>query len=116
MSIDSPSADSGAARAHGSAPKPAWRLIPAIDQDPVCVAYAQRLPGRVVMFVAAVALSGAVLGVIYLGARRVVAAPSARRPQHFIARALRAEQWRIHRAGPLPYALAIAAGFLFIAL
>ena len=73
-------------------------------------------PGNVVMFIAAVALSGAVLAVIYLAARRVIAAPSTRRPQHLIARALRAEQWRIHRAGPLPYALAIAAGFLFIAL
>jgi prepilin peptidase CpaA len=73
-------------------------------------------PGNVVMFIAAVALSGAVLAIIYLAARRVVAAPSGRRPQNFCARALRAEQWRIHRAGPLPYALAIAAGFLFITL
>jgi len=72
--------------------------------------------GNVVMFIAAVALSGAVLAIIYLAARHVVAGPSGRRPQHFIARVLRAEQWRIHRSGSLPYALAIAAGFLFITL
>jgi prepilin peptidase CpaA len=33
-----------------------------------------------------------------------------------LARALRVEQWRIRRGGPLPYACAIAAGGLFILL
>jgi prepilin peptidase CpaA len=73
-------------------------------------------PGDVVNFVAAVALAGAALALAYLGAGRVTAAPSADRPSHLVARAVRVERWRMRRGGPLPYALAIAAGFLFTTL
>jgi prepilin peptidase CpaA len=73
-------------------------------------------PHHVIQFITVVALIGALLACIYLAARRVVAAPGAYRPSHLIARAIRVERWRIRRSGPLPYALAIAAGFLFIAL
>ena len=72
--------------------------------------------GHVTQFIVAVTLTGAALAVIYLIARRVVPAPAARRPVRLVARAIRAERWRIHRGGPLPYALAIAAGFLFVTL
>lgn len=72
--------------------------------------------GHVIQFVVAVTLTGATLAVIYLIARRVVPAPAARRPAWLIARAVRAECWRINRGGPLPYALAIAAGFLIVTL
>jgi prepilin peptidase CpaA len=72
--------------------------------------------GHVIQFVVAVTLTGATLAVIYLIARRVVPAPAARRPAWLIARAARAECWRINRGGPLPYALAIAAGFLIVTL
>ena len=54
-------------------------------------------PGQVIQFIAAVALIGAVLAFIYLGARRVVAPPASRRPTGLVARAVRAEQWRIRR-------------------
>ena len=72
-------------------------------------------PNHVSIFVAAVAVSGAVLAAIYLVGSRIVPAPTVQRPSYLIARALRVERWRIRRAGPLPYALAIAGGFLFIA-
>jgi prepilin peptidase CpaA len=73
-------------------------------------------PGDVANFIAAVALTGAALALVYLGARRVTAAPSAQRPTRLAARACRVERWRIRRGGPLPYACAIAVGFLFIIL
>lgn len=57
------------------------------------------------------AISGAVLGLIYLVARRRIPAPAPRRPAWRLMRALRLEQWRLHRGGPLPYAVAIAFGF-----
>lgn len=72
--------------------------------------------GYVFRFIAAVTLTGAVLAVIYLIAHRVVPAPVAGRPVRLIARAIRAECWRISRGGPLPYALAIAVGFLIVTL
>lgn len=71
-------------------------------------------PAAELGFVAAVALAGSALALIYLAARRLVARPGTRRPTGLIARAARAERWRIHRGGPLPYACAIAAGFLFV--
>ena len=73
-------------------------------------------PGDVPGFISAVALAGAVLALLYLVARRVTPLPAAHRPNRFVARALRVERWRIHRGGPLPYAFAIAAGFLFVVL
>jgi prepilin peptidase CpaA len=73
-------------------------------------------PGDVANFIAAVALTGAALALIYLAARRITSAPSAQRPTRLAARACRVERWRIRRGGPLPYACAIAAGFLFIIL
>jgi prepilin peptidase CpaA len=65
-------------------------------------------------FVAAVAIAGGLLAILYLGARRLVAAPTALRPDSLLARALRVERWRIARGGPLPYACAIAAGAVFV--
>jgi len=73
-------------------------------------------PGRAASFICAVALTGAVLALLYIAARRVIAAPGSRRPTRLLARAIRAERWRIRRSGPLPYALAIAAGFLITTL
>jgi prepilin peptidase CpaA len=73
-------------------------------------------PGDVPGFLSAVALAGAALALVYLAARHVTPTPAPQRPGHLIARALRVESWRIHRGGPLPYAFAIAAGFLFVVL
>ncbi len=80
-------------------------------------------------FIAAVAIAGGLLALVYLAARTLVAAPgqarstipvsvtpspSVRRERHLLARFARIERWRIHRGCPLPYACAIAAGFLFV--
>ncbi len=73
-------------------------------------------PSLVLSFITAVALCGGVLALLYLVAGRMVAPPPASRPRSLLARALRVEQWRIRRGGPLPYACAIAAGGLFILL
>lgn len=59
----------------GAKPAPAWRVIPAIDQDPGFVAYAQRLPGRILLFFAAIVLAALLhfLGVNFLVAPLAVA-------------------------------------------
>ena len=61
-------------------------------------------------------MAGGLLSLFYLSARRIVHAPSPTRPHSIVARALRAERWRIRRGGPLPYACAIAAGGVFVLL
>lgn len=70
-------------------------------------------PPMVVNFVIAMSLAGAVHAAIYLLARPLVASPHGPRPRTLLSRGLRAEQWRISRGGPLPYACAIAFGFIF---
>lgn len=72
-------------------------------------------PDLVSMFAIAMSVAGAIHAVIYLLARRVVTPPvRGPRPRQLLSRALRAERWRISRGGPLPYACAIAFGFLFV--
>jgi prepilin peptidase CpaA len=73
-------------------------------------------PSSVPMFVAAVAMAGGLLAVLYLAARPFTPAPAPLRPAGLLARAVRVECWRIGRRGPLPYACAIAAGFVFMAV
>ena len=73
-------------------------------------------PYAVPTLVFVMGVTGGVLALFYLSARRVVPAPAAARPHSLIARALRAERWRIRRGGPLPYACAIAAGGMFVLL
>lgn len=69
-------------------------------------------------FVLATGVAGGVLGLVYLLARRLIAAPppagTAARRGSLLARAWRAERWRIHRGCPLPYACAIACGTLLM--
>jgi len=80
-------------------------------------------PGMVSMFALAMSVAGAVHAVAYILARRVVTPPpplpaslaaTPPRARALLPRALRAERWRISRGGPLPYACAIAFGFLFV--
>jgi prepilin peptidase CpaA len=71
-------------------------------------------PSSVLTFIAAVAIAGSLLAILYLVARRLVHAPAPLRPNNLFDRAMRVERWRITRGGPLPYACAIAAGFLFV--
>ncbi len=56
------------------------------------------------------ALAGGVLALTYLAASAIVRRPTGSRPQGFLPRVLRCEQWRVSRRGPLPYAAAIAVG------
>jgi prepilin peptidase CpaA len=73
-------------------------------------------PSSIPVFMAAVAIAGGGLAAVYLMLRQVLPRPAQGKPRSGLARALRAEQWRIRRGGPLPYACAIACGFLFITL
>lgn len=91
-------------------------------------------PIAVPPFVAAVALAGGVLGLAYLACGRLIRAATPRRPVDrtsvdrppvdqpihrpagLLSRAWRLERRRLSRGGPLPYAVAIAAGGLFIFL
>jgi prepilin peptidase CpaA len=73
-------------------------------------------PVSVLPFIAAVAIAGGVLALMYLAARPLTSSHPATRPAGLFARALRVERWRIGRGGPLPYACAIAAGFVFAIL
>jgi prepilin peptidase CpaA len=67
-------------------------------------------PGHVPMMLASVAIAGGALTLPYLAARRRLPPPALARPTAWHARILRAERWRLRRGGPLPYAVAIAAG------
>lgn len=71
-------------------------------------------PGTVPAMLAATAIAGAGLALLYLAARRVVPAAAGARPRALWARAARAERWRIARGGPLPYAVAIAFGMAVV--
>jgi prepilin peptidase CpaA len=77
-------------------------------------------PMAVPPFVTAVALAGGVLSLVYLAVGRLIPAAVLRRsvgrPVGLLSRALRLERWRLSRGGPLPYAVAIAAGGLFVIL
>jgi prepilin peptidase CpaA len=86
-------------------------------------------PVLVPPFIAAVALAGGVLGLVYLASGRLIPAARPRRPTDrpsgdrpinrpagLLSRAWRLERRRLSRGGPLPYAVAIAAGGMFIFL
>ena len=64
----------------------------------------------------AVAMAGGVLALAYLGLRPLVPVPAPARPAPLLARARRAEAWRIRRRGPLPYGVAIVLGTFFTLL
>jgi prepilin peptidase CpaA len=70
-------------------------------------------PAAVMPMLLAVALAGGVLCLPYLIGPRLLPRPKPGRPIRLLPRLLRCELWRLHRGGPLPYAVAIAAGTLF---
>jgi prepilin peptidase CpaA len=78
------------------------KLIPAV----ALVLPPSGTPGLIL----SVALAGGVLALIYLALSFVVPRPGPGPRRGFLARVLKAEAWRLHRHGPLPYALAIAVG------
>ena len=67
-------------------------------------------PGQVPMMLAWITIAGGFLTLPYLIARRRLSVPARRQHAGMPARIARAERWRLHRGGPLPYAVAIAAG------
>ena len=81
-------------------------------------------PVAVPPFIAAVALAGGVLSLAYLALSRLIPRAVLRRPPFgpvgrpagVLPRAFRLERWRLSRGGPLPYAVAIATGGLFVLL
>ncbi|WP_431267970.1 prepilin peptidase [Dankookia sp. P2] len=77
-------------------------------------------PAAVPGLLLAVALAGGLLALGYLVLRPLVpvpaSAPVPARPAPLLARARRAEAWRIRRRGPLPYGVAIALGTFFTLL
>jgi prepilin peptidase CpaA len=77
-------------------------------------------PIAVAPFIAAVAISGGVLALLYLTLGKLIPAAAPRRsigrPVGLLARTVRLERWRLSRGGPLPYAVAIAAGGMFVLL
>lgn len=77
-------------------------------------------PAVVPPFAVAVALAGGVLSLVYLLIGRLLPKPARTgligRKIDFLSRIARVEGWRLRRGGPLPYAVAIAAGGLFVLL
>jgi len=67
-------------------------------------------PAQVPLMLACIAITGGALALPYLIGRHFVPRPALPRPAALPARLLRAEHWRLSRGGPLPYAVAIAAG------
>jgi prepilin peptidase CpaA len=73
-------------------------------------------PSSVPIFIAASTIAGGGLSLLYIALGLVVTRPSGPRPSGLVARALRAERWRVSRRGPLPYICAVFAGFSFVLL
>jgi prepilin peptidase CpaA len=77
-------------------------------------------PVVVAPFAVAVALAGGLLSLMYLVAGRLMPKPATPHPTGrqaaILSRITRVESWRLRRGGPLPYAVAIAAGGLFVLL
>jgi prepilin peptidase CpaA len=69
-------------------------------------------PSGTPAFILSVALAGGVLALLYLALPFFVPRPAPGPRRGFLARVLKAEAWRLHRHGSLPYALAIAGGAL----
>jgi len=65
-------------------------------------------------FLLVTVIAGGALSLIYLVGGVLVPRPQKTRPQGFLARVWRTELWRLHRRGPLPYAMAIAFGGLYV--
>ena len=67
-------------------------------------------PSDVPNFILSVAIGGGALALLYVVLSRLVARPAPGRHRGFFARVLKTEAWRVHRRGPIPYAVAIAGG------
>jgi prepilin peptidase CpaA len=68
------------------------------------------------LYVCVIAMAGGGLAALYLALSVVVRRPAPGMRRSLMARLLKAEAWRVHRRGGIPYAVAIAAGGMFILL
>jgi prepilin peptidase CpaA len=73
-------------------------------------------PAAVWDLVVATTLAGGALGIGYIVAARSLSVPARAVPAGLFHRVLRVEARRIRRRGPLPYAVAIAAGGALVLL
>ena len=71
-------------------------------------------PGLTLDFLVATVFVGGALGVAYLLGRHVVPETRVVGNASLLRRVLAVEAWRMRRRGPLPYAVAIAGGGLFL--
>jgi prepilin peptidase CpaA len=71
-------------------------------------------PMLVPSLLASITIGGGLLALVYLVARRRMPRPEPGRPPGLFARVIRLERWRLRRGGPLPYAVAIAGGVVFV--
>ncbi len=74
------------------------------------------VPAKVPTLIIVTSLAGGILAMIFLIGGAIAPPPAKIRPAGLLARAVRAELWRLKRRGPLPYATAIAAGGLYATL
>ena len=71
-------------------------------------------PHLVPSLVVDTSIAGALLALVYLTTRNRMPRPHSPRPVGLLARAARAERWRLARGGPLPYAVAIASATIIV--
>jgi prepilin peptidase CpaA len=93
-----------------------WRLLGGGDAKLLAAVALLLPPAEVVSAAAAIAIAGGLLALLFLLLRPWLRGRRIRpagRAAPLLRRALAAEAWRIRRGGPLPYAVAIAAGTLF---
>ena len=67
-------------------------------------------PQETPMLLASTAIIGGALACLYVAAGYLLPGPVSTRPAGIFRRVVRVELWRVHRRGPLPYAVAIALG------
>jgi prepilin peptidase CpaA len=89
-----------------------WRLMGGGDTKLLGAVALVAPPERVLDVMLMTALCGGLLALFYLAMSRVVGRPAEGGRATFLGRLAKAEQWRLSRRGPLPYAVAIAAGSL----
>lgn len=84
----------------------------------LCAALALGLsPAGAWDFIFVTVMAGGVLGLAYLAGPALVGPPRlSRAGAPLLQRVLQVEHWRLRRRGPLPYALAIAAGGIIVHL
>jgi prepilin peptidase CpaA len=71
-------------------------------------------PHETWLFIVATVFSGGALGVAYILGRHLVPETRVVAEGSLVRRVLAVEAWRVRRRGPLPYAVAIAVGGVFV--